>query len=76
MRLHDGMSSWGTAVTEPDGGAKACEGGPRHLLREVEEGLRYWEACGRPALFSFGMTVAREQQTLWCTSPDLGPYGS
>lgn len=76
VRLHDGVSSWATAVTDQVDVIEAWEGGRRHLLAEVVEGLRYWQKLGCPPLFSFGMTVVPERQTLWCTSPDLGPYGA
>lgn len=36
VRLHDGLSSWATAVTDSSGLTAAQEGGPRHLLAEVE----------------------------------------
>ncbi|GAA3386432.1 hypothetical protein GCM10017750_69260 [Streptomyces racemochromogenes] len=52
------------------------EGGSRPLFEEVEADWRHWEQRGVPGLFDFGMTVTPEEQTLWCSSPDGGPYAA
>ncbi|MFB9592631.1 hypothetical protein [Streptomyces racemochromogenes] len=46
------------------------------MFEEVEADWRHWEQRGVPGLFDFGMTVTPEEQTLWCSSPDGGPYAA
>ncbi|MFE9801595.1 methyltransferase domain-containing protein [Streptomyces goshikiensis] len=72
--LHDGVSSWATATTDQTGTVAAYEGGPRHLLAEVDAGRRHWEERGSPGLWDFGMTVAPDGQHVWSGTADAGPY--
>ncbi|MDX2395206.1 hypothetical protein NJL88_35170 [Streptomyces sp. DK15] len=74
VRLHDGISSWATAFTDESGATDASEGGPRHLLAEVEAGRRHWEERGSPPLWDFGMTVGPDHQEVWVGAPDARPY--
>ncbi len=74
VQLHDGVSSWATALTDQAGTTAAYEGGIRHLLAEVEAGRRHWEARDTPALWDFGMTVTPDGQHLWAGTADAGPY--
>ncbi|MGW4509234.1 methyltransferase domain-containing protein [Streptomyces sp. NPDC004436] len=75
VHLHDGASSWAATDTGADGTTTAYEGGPRHLLAELQAGWEHWETRGTPPLWDFGMTVTPEGQSLWITGPDGGtPY--
>ncbi|MFD9536282.1 protein-L-isoaspartate O-methyltransferase [Streptomyces sp. NPDC060010] len=74
VRLHDGLSSWASAVTDTSGLTAAQEGGPRHLLAEVEGGRQFWEQRGSPRLWDFGMTVTPDRQFVWSGSAEAEPY--
>ncbi|GAA0270177.1 hypothetical protein GCM10010302_04670 [Streptomyces polychromogenes] len=74
VRLHDGISSWATAVTDASGTTVAHEGGRRRLLTEVEAGLQHWGTQGSPSLFDFGMTVTSGTQYVWSGTAEAGPY--
>lgn len=74
VRLHDGVSSWATAVIDQAGTTAAYEGGPRQLLAEVDAGRRHWQERGSPELWDFGMTVTPERQCVWSGAADVGPY--
>ncbi|WP_328965639.1 methyltransferase domain-containing protein [Streptomyces virginiae] len=74
VHLHDGVSSWATAVIGTNDAATAYEGGPRRLLAEVEAGWDHWEAADTPSLWDFGMTVTPDAQTVWASTKRKGPY--
>lgn len=74
VRLHDGVSSWATVTTDQTGTLAAYEGGPRHLLAEVDAGRRHWEERGSPELWDFGMTVTPDGQHVWSGTAEAGPY--
>ncbi|MEW1639828.1 methyltransferase domain-containing protein [Streptomyces sp. NPDC093801] len=74
VRLHDGISSWATAITDASGTTVVHEGGRRRLLTEVEAGLQHWGAQGSPSPFSFGMTVTPDTQYVWAGTEEAGPY--
>ncbi|MFI5642043.1 methyltransferase domain-containing protein [Streptomyces goshikiensis] len=74
VKLHDGVSSWATAIIDPAGSTIAYEGGPRYLLSEVEAGRQHWKQRGTPPLWDFGMTVTRDRQHVWAGTADSGPY--
>ncbi|MFE2326868.1 hypothetical protein ACFXD5_23590 [Streptomyces sp. NPDC059385] len=74
VRLHDGVSSWATAVIDQAGTTAVYEGGPRRLLAEVDVGRRHWEERGLPGLWDFGMTITPEGQCVWSGAADSGSY--
>ncbi|MFJ3880895.1 methyltransferase domain-containing protein [Streptomyces sp. NPDC090077] len=74
--LHDGADSWATVTGGGPDGALVHEGGPRNLFEDVESGWTHWQRHGAPGLYDFGMTVAPGRQTIWCMSPDGGPYAA
>ncbi|GGZ98998.1 hypothetical protein GCM10010371_68180 [Streptomyces subrutilus] len=77
VRLHDGAGSWAAAQTEGSGLTSAYEGGPRHLLAEVETGRRLWQERGTPPLWDFGMTVTHDGQHVWAGDTAAAePYSS
>ncbi|GGZ98212.1 hypothetical protein GCM10010371_67450 [Streptomyces subrutilus] len=74
VELHDGVGSWATTTTSSTGTTTAHEGGPRHLLTEVEAGRRHWEERGSPTFWDFGMTVTPEGQHIWIGEAEAGVY--
>jgi protein-L-isoaspartate(D-aspartate) O-methyltransferase len=48
----------------------AIHGGPRNLWSQLEEVHAIWEHHGRPSREQLGLTVTKDQQTLWLNSPD------
>ncbi|MGK3110624.1 hypothetical protein [Streptomyces sp. WAC05858] len=71
--LHDGVTSWATLTTLPDGEAVAYQGGPRRLADELEPAWDWWLTEGQPTLYDFGMTVEPERQYVWCRDATTGP---
>lgn len=61
--------SWAVVETQ-DGREVVREGGPRELMRLVEESADLWSRLGEPSHTRYGITVARDgQQHLWLDCP-------
>lgn len=54
------------------------QGGGRRLVDEARMAWRWWEAQGRPAVSSFGLTVDRDsgRQTVWLHGPQRAVWSS
>ncbi|AXK37822.1 protein-L-isoaspartate O-methyltransferase [Streptomyces armeniacus] len=79
LELHDDADSWAT-LTGPAGdsagtAAVARQGGPRHLVAEVEDAWDEWLGHGSPELYDYGLTVtdAGRQQYAWAWDRSDGP---
>jgi methyltransferase of ATP-grasp peptide maturase system len=55
-----------------DGGHQVVEGGPRQLWSIVEDAHQRWTDLGQPGWERFGLTVTRNQQTVWFDHPNTG----
>ena len=48
----------------------AVHGGPRNLWRDLEKVHALWEDHGRPDREQLGITITKDQQSLWIGSPN------
>jgi protein-L-isoaspartate O-methyltransferase len=72
QRLDDPSSgSWATVTinTATSGPYAVRQGGPRQLWDEVVSAYQWWQDAGSPVFTRFGVTVAREGQTVWLNHP-------
>lgn len=66
--------SWAEVYPPSDTGARQVDqGGPRRLWDEIETAYRFWVGHDRPAWTRFGLTVTRDEQYAWYSSPETGP---
>ncbi|GGR08403.1 methyltransferase domain-containing protein [Kitasatospora griseola] len=70
--IHDGVSSWATLSSTPDG-VFVHQGGPRRLADEIGAARDEWAGLGRPEVYDYGMTVTPYEQWTWFGAPDTGP---
>ncbi|MFF2631206.1 methyltransferase domain-containing protein [Kitasatospora griseola] len=70
--IHDGVSSWATLSSTPDG-VFVHQGGPRRLADEIDAARDEWAGLGRPEVYDYGMTATPHDQWVWFGDPDTGP---
>ncbi|GCD99130.1 methyltransferase domain-containing protein [Embleya hyalina] len=70
--IHDGTSSWAVVTTEPDGGARTEQGGPRRLFDAVETAWDAWTAHWQVSRWDHGITLTEREQYVWEGDPDTG----
>ncbi|MFI6986588.1 methyltransferase domain-containing protein [Embleya sp. NPDC050154] len=71
--VHDGAHSWALLTTLPDGRVRAGQGGPRHLVEEIEAAWDAWERDGQVRRWDHGITITTREQFVWAGDPTTGP---
>lgn len=70
--LLDGVTDSFAVLAPTESGWQVRQGGPRRLWDAVESAVATWEEYDSPNTAAFGVTVSRDQQTVWLGNPN-GP---
>lgn len=61
--------SWAVLEPDPEGTARAFQGGPREIWSEVEAAVSEWLDAGCPELGRYGLTVTPDENVVWLDHP-------